>query len=128
MSTTREAVTAPGAPPAIGPYSHGVKTGDLLFCSGQIPLDEAGEIVGDTAPAQAEQCLKNLQAICAAAGTTLDRAVKCTVLLTDIREFAGVNEVYAQFFGGDEPPARIAYAVAALPKDALVEIDAIVAL
>jgi 2-iminobutanoate/2-iminopropanoate deaminase len=128
MPTPREAVTAPGAPAAVGPYSHAVKTGDLLFCSGQIPLDAGGEIVGDTAPAQAEQCLKNLQAICAAADTTLDRAVKCTVLLTDIREFAGVNEVYARFFEGAEPPARIAYAVAALPKGALVEIDAVVAL
>jgi 2-iminobutanoate/2-iminopropanoate deaminase len=128
MSTTREAVTAPGAPAAVGPYSHAVRTGDLLFCSGQIPLDEAGELVGDTAPAQAEQCLKNLEAICAAAGTSLDRAVKCTVLLTDIGDFAPVNEVYARFFAGDDPPARIAYAVAALPKGALVEIDAIVAL
>lgn len=128
MPTTREAVTAPGAPAAVGPYSHAVRTGDLLFCSGQIALDEAGDLVGDTAPAQAEQCLKNLEAICAAAGTTLDRAVKCTVLLTDIGEFAPVNEVYATFFGGGEPPARIAYGVAALPKGALVEIDAIVAL
>ena len=112
----------------MGPYSQAVSSNGFLFCSGQIPLDEGGEIVGDTAPAQAEQCLRNLQAICDAAGTTLDRAVKCTVLLTDIREFAGVNEVYGRFFEGAEPPARIAYAVAALPKDALVEIDAIVAL
>lgn len=127
MSTSRETVNTPDAPAAVGPYSHAVKTGDLLFCSGQVALDLEGELVGDTPVAQAEQCLKNLEAICAAGGTSLDRAVRCTVYLTDIADFADVNEVYARFFS-DEPPARVAYAVSALPKGALVEIDAIVAL
>lgn len=127
MPSSREAVSAPGAPEALGPYSHAVKAGDLLFCSGQIPLDEQGALVGDTPAEQAEQALKNLETICAAAGTTLTRAVRCTVYLTDIGAFADVNEVYGRFFD-DAPPARVAFAVAALPKGAQVEIDAVVAL
>lgn len=128
MSHHREAVTASGAPDAVGPYSHAVKAGGLLFCSGQIPLDpETGELTGDTAAAQATQCLNNLAAIAAAAGTTLSEAVKCTVLLTSMGDFVEVNEAYAAFFTG-EPPARIAYEVSALPKSARVEIDAVIAL
>ena len=126
MPTSREAVTAPGAPEALGPYSHAVKTGDLLFCSGQIPLNGDGEIVGASAAEQAEQCLRNLQTICTAAGTSLERAVRCTVYLADLGEFAAVNEVYGRFFDG-QPPARVAFGVAALPKGAQVEIDAILA-
>ena len=128
MPSTREVVTAPGAPAAIGPYSHAVKAGDLLFCSGQVALDASGELVGETPAEQAEQALGNLQAVCEAAGTTLARAVRCTVYLTDMRAFAAVNEVYGRFFDEDEPPARVAFGVAALPKDAQVEIDAVVAL
>jgi 2-iminobutanoate/2-iminopropanoate deaminase len=129
MPTSREIVTAPDAPDAVGPYSHAVKTGDLLFCSGQVALDKAsGELVGDTPPEQAEQCLRNLQAVCEAAGTSLARAVRCTVYLTDIRAFGAVNEVYGRFFDAAEPPARVSYAVSALPMGAQVEIDAIVAL
>jgi 2-iminobutanoate/2-iminopropanoate deaminase len=127
MPTPREAVNAPNAPEALGPYSHAVRTADLLFCSGQIPLDQAGDLVGETAAEQAEQCLKNLQTICTAAGTSLERAVKCTVYLADMRSFGAVNEVYARFFDA-EPPARVAFGVAALPKGAQVEIDAVVAL
>ena len=128
MPADRQAITAPGAPAAIGPYSHAVRTGDLLFCSGQIPLDpESMELVGDTPAEQARKCLENLQAICEAAGTTLDRAIRCTVYLTDIGAFADVNEVYGEFFAAD-PPARVAFGVAALPKGAQVEIDAVVAL
>jgi 2-iminobutanoate/2-iminopropanoate deaminase len=128
MPIQREAVTAPGAPDAVGPYSHAVKAGDLLFCSGQVALDPgSGDLVGDTPAAQAERCLQNLQAVCEAAGTSLDRAIRCTVYLTDMGAFTDVNEVYARFFG-DEPPARVAFAVAALPKGGQVEIDAVVAL
>ena len=128
MSHHREAVTASGAPGAVGPYSHAVKAGGLLFCSGQIPLDpETGEIVGDTAAAQATQCLENLAAIAVAGGCELGDAVKCTVLLTSMGDFAEVNEAYGAFFTGD-PPARIAYEVSALPKNARVEIDAIIAM
>ena len=128
MSSSRLVVNAPDAPAAVGPYSHAVQAGDLLFCSGQVALDpSSGELVGDTPAEQARQCLENLQRVCAAGGTTLERAVRCTVLLTDIGAFADVNAVYEEFFDA-EPPARIAYAVAALPKGAQVEIDAVVAL
>ena len=128
MSHHREIVTAVGAPAAVGPYSHAVRSGGLLFCSGQIALDPAsGELVGQTAPEQARQCLDNLSAVCAAAGTTLADAVRCTVYLVDMNDFGPVNDVYAEYFS-TEPPARVSYAVAALPKAARVEIDAIVAL
>ena len=129
MSHHRETVTAVGAPQAAGPYSHAVKAGGLLFISGQIPLDpDSGELVGDNAPVQARRCLENLSVIAAAGGCSLgEDAVKLTVYLTDIAAFADVNEVYGTFFEGD-PPARVAYGVAALPKGAQVEIDAILAL
>jgi len=128
MGSEREAIEAQGAPAAIGPYSHAVRTGGLLFCSGQIPLDAAsGEIVGASAAEQARRCLENLQAVCAAAGTSLASAVRLTVYMTDLDEFAAVNEVYAEFFEGADPPARVAIGVAALPKGAQVEIDAVVA-
>ena len=129
MSHHRETVTALGAPDAVGPYSHAVKAGGLLFISGQIPLDpESGELVGDTPGEQARRCLENLSVIAAAGGASLgDDAVKLTVYLTDMTAFTEVNEVYGGFFEGD-PPARVAFGVAALPKGAQVEIDAILAL
>jgi len=127
MTAVRETVSAPGAPDAIGPYSHAVKAGELLFCSGQIPLDPAsGELVGETPAEQAERCLRNLQAVCTAAGTSLAHAVRLTVYMTDLGAFAAVNEVYGRFFEGADPPARVAVGVAALPRGAQVEIDAIV--
>jgi 2-iminobutanoate/2-iminopropanoate deaminase len=126
--TSRQTVHAPGAPAAVGPYVHAVKAAGLLFCSGQIPLDPAtGEMTGDSPAEQARRCLQNLQAVCVAAGTSLDAAVKVTVYLTDMAAFGEVNDVYAGFFGGD-PPARVAIAVAALPRGAQVEIDAVVEL
>jgi len=129
VSNRREAITALGAPAAVGPYSHAVRTGDLLFCSGQIPLDaETGELVGDTPGEQARRCLENLQAVCSAAGAQLGDAVRLTVYMTDLGAFAEVNDVYATFFEGGDPPARAAIGVAALPKGAQVEIDAVVAL
>ena len=128
MSTSRDVVSAPGAPAAIGPYSHAVRTGELLFCSGQIPLDPAtGELVGEGAAGQARQCLQNLSAVCEAGGASLERAVRVTVYMTDIGDFAAVNEVYGEYFG-DDPPARVAVGVTALPRGAYVEIDAVVAL
>jgi 2-iminobutanoate/2-iminopropanoate deaminase len=127
LSIQRQPVNTEGAPAAIGPYVHGVRSGGLLFCSGQIPLDPGtGELTGATPAEQARQCLTNLQAVCAAAGTDLAQAVKLTVYLTDMAAFAEVNEVYASFFPSD-PPARVAIAVVALPKGAQVEIDAVVA-
>ena len=128
MPASREPLTAPNAPEAIGPYVHAVRAGDLLFCSGQIPLDPStGELVGETPAEQADRCLRNLQAVCEAAGALLERAVRLTVYMTDLAAFAEVNEVYATFFGND-PPARAAIGVAQLPKGAQVEIDAVVAL
>jgi 2-iminobutanoate/2-iminopropanoate deaminase len=128
VSHHREPITALGAPAAVGPYVHAMRSGGLLFCSGQIPLHpETGELVGATAAEQAGRCLENLQAVCAAAGASLADAVKITVYLRDMADFAAVNEVYASFFESD-PPARVAVAVTGLPRDALVELDAIVAL
>ena len=128
MSDHRETVTAPDAPAAIGPYVHAVRAGGLLFCSGQIPLDpRTGELVMGGAAEQAGRCLENLSAVCGAAGARLGDAVRVTVYLTDMRAFAEVNEVYASFFETD-PPARVAIGVAALPRGAQVEVDAVVAL
>jgi 2-iminobutanoate/2-iminopropanoate deaminase len=129
VSHHREVVTAMGAPAAVGPYSHAVKSRGLLFCSGQIPLDpESGELVGEDDPgAQTRRCLENLSVVCAAAGTQLSEAVRLTIYTTDMGAFAEINDAYAEYFAGD-PPARIAIGVAALPKGAKVEIDAIVAL
>jgi 2-iminobutanoate/2-iminopropanoate deaminase len=128
VDRARQIVTAPGAPAAIGPYNHAVRVGELLFCSGQIPLDPvSGEVVGASAAEQARRCLENLQAVCAAAETTLKQAVRLTVYMTDLERFGEVNEVYREFFTAD-PPARVTVGVAALPRGALVEIDAVVAL
>jgi 2-iminobutanoate/2-iminopropanoate deaminase len=128
VSAQREAVTAPDAPEAVGPYVHAVRARGLLFCSGQVPLDpRTGELVGRTPAEQAGRCLENLAAVCAAAGATLGDAVKMTVYVTDISTFGEVNEVYASFFESS-PPARVTVGVAALPLGAKVEIDAIVAL
>jgi 2-iminobutanoate/2-iminopropanoate deaminase len=128
LAGNREPVTASDAPAAIGPYVHAVAAGGLLFCSGQIPLDpRTGDIVGATPADQAGRCLENLAAVCHAAGVTLGDAVKVTIYMTDMSEFASVNEVYASFFESS-PPARVAIGVAALPRGAQVEMDAVVAL
>ncbi len=125
----RTPVSTDDAPEAIGPYSQAIRTGSLLFCSGQIPLDPStGEIVKEDVAGQARRCLENLSAVCEAAGASLSQAVRCTVYLADMGDFARVNEVYAEFFEGDDPPARVAIAAAGLPKGAEVEVDAIVAL
>ena len=101
----RTAVSTESAPAAIGPYSQGMKTGGLLFCSGQIPLDpSSGELVKEDIEGQARRCLQNLEAVCEAAGASLSNAVRCTVYLTDMGDFARVNEVYAEFFDDGEPP------------------------
>jgi 2-iminobutanoate/2-iminopropanoate deaminase len=128
MTPARSAIHSDNAPEAIGPYSQAIRHGDLLFCSGQIPLDPStGELVKQDAPGQARRCLENLEAVCRAGGTTLRRAVRVTVYLTDMGDFERVNEAYAGFFEAD-PPARVAVAVAALPRGADVEIEATVAL
>jgi 2-iminobutanoate/2-iminopropanoate deaminase len=128
LPVDREPISAPDAPSAVGPYVHAVRSGGLLFCSGQIPLDpRTGDLVGGTAGAQAGRCLENLAAVCQAAGATLGDAVRVTVYLTDMGSFSDVNEVYESFFESD-PPARVAIGVVALPRGAQVEIDAVVAL
>jgi 2-iminobutanoate/2-iminopropanoate deaminase len=124
----REPISTDAAPAAVGPYSQAVRTGDLLFCSGQVALDpSSGELVKQDAAGQTRRCLENLAAVCEAAGASLANAVRLTVYLTDMNDYASVNDAYAGFFEGD-PPARVAIQVGALPKGADVEIDAIVAL
>jgi 2-iminobutanoate/2-iminopropanoate deaminase len=122
----RTPVTSPDAPAAIGPYSQAVKAGGFLWCSGQLGLDPArGELVPGGTAAQAEQALRNLDAVCREAGTGLAKAVRCTIYLTDLADFQAVNQVYARWF--EAPfPARATVQVAALPKGGLVEIDAVV--
>lgn len=128
MSLDRNPVTAVGAPAAIGPYAQAIRSGALLFCSGQIPLDpETMELVGDGHGEQTARCLRNLQAVCAAAGAELRDAVKVNVYVTDMGAFEEVNRAYADFFSSD-PPARAVVGVAALPRGARVEIEAVVAL
>ena len=113
------------APAAIGPYSQGVVAGGLLFASGQIALDPAtGELVGDTAAEQAEQVMRNVGALLAAAGTGFDHVAKATCFLADLDDFAAVNEVYARSFGA-HLAARSAVQVAGLPKGALVEVEVV---
>ncbi len=120
----RTTVQTPNAPAAIGPYSQAIVTGSLVFTSGQIPLDPAtGAVVGDDITAQAEQVMKNLAAVLAAAGTSLDRAVKTTCFLSDMADFAAFNAVYAAHI--TSAPARSCVAVKALPKGVLVEVEVI---
>jgi 2-iminobutanoate/2-iminopropanoate deaminase len=113
------------APKAIGPYSQAVSANGLIFCSGQIALDpKSGNIVGATAAEQATQVMKNLAAVLEAGGSKLSHAVKTTIYLKSIADFAAVNEIYAKAMG-DHRPARATIEAARLPKDALVEIDCI---
>src|SRR5436305_12912447 len=128
MAPGRQSIFAADAPDAVGPYAHAVRTGDLLFCSGQIPLDpRTGELVGSSIGDQTGRCLENLAAVCHASGATLGDAVRLTIYTTEMTAFAEINEVYESFFEAD-PPARVAIGVAALPRGAKVEIDAVVAL
>ncbi|MGB7761325.1 MAG: RidA family protein [Bryobacteraceae bacterium] len=124
----KQVVTTPDAPKAIGPYSQAIKAGGLVFTAGQIPLDPStGQIVGVDAAAQADRVLKNLQAVLQAAGTDLEHVVKTTIFLKNISDFATVNEVYGRYFK-NSPPARSTVQVANLPREALVEIEAIATL
>ena len=123
----RTAIHTEKAPAAVGPYSQAIATDSLLFTSGAIPIDpQTGHIPPGTIEDHAHLALKNLEAIAVAAGTSLDRAVKVTVFLTDIANFQRVNAVYAEYFG--KPfPARSAVQVAALPLGATIEVEAIIA-
>ena len=122
----KQVIHTDSAPAAIGPYSQAIQIGDLLFVSGQVPIDPStGAIVEGDIKAQAQQSLNNLKAILNAAGTNMGAVVKTTVFLADMNDFAAMNEVYATFFGEGGYPARSAVEVARLPKDALVEIEVI---
>jgi 2-iminobutanoate/2-iminopropanoate deaminase len=122
---TRRAVSTGGAPSAIGPYSQAIAADGFVFCSGQIGLDPTtGELVEGGVEAQAERALRNLAAVLDAAGAAMADVVKTTVFLADIADFGAVNGVYARHMA-DPPPARSTFAVGALPKGALIEIEAI---
>lgn len=121
----KETISTENAPGAIGPYSQAVKTGSMVFCSGQIPIDPAtGEFVSGDVAEQTRQVLKNLSAVLGAAGTDLNNVVKTTVFLADMNDFTAMNEVYAEFFS-DNKPARATVQAARLPRDARVEIECI---
>jgi len=127
-SDARTAIATKDAPAAIGPYSQAIRCGDLLFTSGQIPLDPtSGQMISGGIAEQTERVLANLEAVLAAAGASFATVVKTTVFLKNMSDFAAMNEVYARSFGADgaPAPARSTVQVAALPKDALVEIDCI---
>ena len=119
----RRSSSTTGAPGAVGPYSQGVRAGGLFYTSGQLPLTPEGQMIRDDIAAAAQQALENVHAILAAGGATMKDVVKVTVYLTDMAHFAAVNEVYSRFFA--EPyPARTCIAVARLPLDAPLEIEA----
>jgi len=120
----KEILATTAAPAAIGPYSQGVKACNLVITSGQLGIDPATGAFAEGIQAQTRQSLLNVQAVLAAAGLTMENVIKTTVFLKDMNDFAAMNEIYAGFFTGD-PPARSAVQVARLPKDGLVEIEAI---
>ena len=121
----KKVISTTNAPAAIGPYSQAIEVNGMLFISGQIPIDPAtGEIVAGGITEQTTQSFKNIRAILTEAGYTFDNVVKTTVFLSDMADFAAMNAVYAEYFKGDKP-ARVCYEVAALPKGAKVEIDAV---
>jgi len=120
----RSPVETNAAPSAIGPYSQGMRAGGLVFTAGQVGSEPSTGVLAEGVAAQADRALRNLSAVLDAAGTSLDRVVKTTVFLTDMADFAAMNEVYARHFSAPYP-ARSTVAVRALPKDAAVEIEAI---
>lgn len=128
QNVSKEIISTDKAPAAIGPYSQAVKIGNFVFTSGQIPIvPESGKILEGDVQAQTRQVLENLKEVLKAAGTSLDKVVKTTVFIKDMNSFGAVNEIYAQFFTQNYP-ARSCVEVARLPKDVLVEIEAIAAL
>ncbi len=112
------------APAAIGPYSQAIKVGDIVFTSGQIALTPEGEFLDGSVEVQAKQVLKNLSEVLKEAGSSMDKVIKTTIFLADMGDFAAINEIYAQAFG-DHKPARSTVAVKTLPKNALIEIEAV---
>jgi 2-iminobutanoate/2-iminopropanoate deaminase len=128
QNSRKEPVLSKNAPQPIGPYSQAIRTGSMLFCSGQIPLDATtGQMVGTDVETQAKKVMENLGAVLQAGGANFDQIVKTTIFLKSMNDFPKVNEVYAQYFKGT-PPARSTVEVSRLPKDALVEVEAIAVL
>ena len=121
---TRQAIQTNGAPAALGPYSQGIRSGDLVFCSGQLGIDPTTGQLADGVEAQAERALRNIQSVLDAAGLSFDDVVKTSIFLADVNDFAAVNAVYAKFMA-EPPPARSTFGVGGLPKGALIEIEAI---
>ena len=122
---SKEVISTKNAPAALGPYSQAISTGSMVFTAGQVAIDPAtGKLLEDDITIQTEQVLKNLTAVLTAAGSSLENVVKCTVFLQDMGEFAAMNAVYGKYFT-ENPPARSAVQVAALPLGARVEIEAI---
>ena len=125
----KKIVKAKGAPAPVGPYNQAVVIGNLVYTAGQIPLDPvSGQMVGANAGEQAQQVLKNLKAVLEAAGASLAKEAKTTVFLKDLNDFNAMNEVYAKYFDAATAPARSTIQVARLPKDSLVEIEAVATL
>lgn len=125
MATQRTVVSTETAPSAIGPYSQAIIAGNLVFCSGQVPLDpSSGQLVSGTIEEETQRVMENISAVLAAAGTSLARIVKTTIFLSDMNDFAAVNAAYGAYFPQD-PPARSTVQVARLPRDVRVEIEAI---
>lgn len=120
-----EVIKTTAAPAAIGPYSQGIKIGDLVYTSGQIPVNPADGSIAATIEEQAKQSLENVKAVLEAAGATMNDVVKTTVFIKDMATFAQVNEIYAAYFNGPSLPARSCVEVARLPKDVLIEIEAV---
>lgn len=123
----KKAINASNAPEAIGPYSHANVSGNLVFVSGQLPIDDNGQLVLEDPGKACKACMKNIQKILVAAGSSLEQVVKCTIYLTNLADFGAVNEAYGSFFEKDYP-SRVCVQVSALPKGATCEIDAIASL
>jgi 2-iminobutanoate/2-iminopropanoate deaminase len=125
VGTLKEIIATDQAPRAIGPYSQAIRAGNLLFCSGQIPIDPTtGEFVSGGVAEQTEQVMRNLSAVLSAGQSSLQQVIKTTVFLAEMDDFTAMNEVYGRFFG-ENPPARATVQAARLPRDARVEIEAI---
>jgi len=125
---TKKIVFSDKAPKPVGPYNQAVRTGNLIFCAGQIPVDpSAGKITATEVTAQTHQVIRNIQAVLSAEKCTLENVVKATVFLKDLNDFAKMNEVYGQYFKNETAPARSTIQVAKLPLDSLVEIEVVAA-
>lgn len=122
---TKKIIKTDKASLPVGPYNQGVSTGSLIYTAGQIPLDKAGNMVPGGIKEQTKQVLENVKAVVEAGGSTLDKIIKATVFLKDLNDFAGMNEVYGQYFKAENAPARTTIQVARIPKDSLVEIEVV---